>query len=416
VHLVPEEVRAQAERLPQWLNDAKITVSFVPTPLTEQVLGQSWPSTARLRTLLTGGDQLHLYRGEMQFAIVNHYGPTEATVLCTAGAVERSARMAGELPSIGRSIVNTQVYVLDGRQQVVPLGVVGELYIGGVGVARGYLSRPELTAARFVPDGVSGRPGERLYRTGDLVRYRGDGQLEYVGRVDQQVKLRGFRIELGEIEAVLREHPSIREAAVLPSNDPPELRKLIAYVVADQQSVPSPTEWRNYLASRLPDYMVPALFVTLDALPLTDNGKVDQRKLATTRLQLSDLAGSYVAPRNEIETEVAAIWAEILKLERVGVDDNFFILGGHSLLATQVISRIRESFQIELPLRSIFEMPTVSLLAAAIAQREARVEDHITSQIDQISAEVLLDKLDELSDDEVNELLGAFMSEEEVVG
>jgi len=214
---------------------------------------------------------------------------------------------------------------------------------------------------------------------------------------------------------VLREHPSIREAAVLPSNDPPELRKLIAYVVADH-SIPSATEWRNYLASRLPDYMVPALFVTLDALPLTDNGKVDQRKLATTKLQLSDLTDSYVAPRNEIETEVAAIWAEILKLDRVGVDDNFFILGGHSLLATQVISRMRESFQIELPLRSIFEMPTVSLLGAAIAQREARVEDHITSQIDQISAEVLLDKLDELSDDEVNELLGTFMSEEEVVG
>ncbi|HVI73134.1 MAG TPA: amino acid adenylation domain-containing protein, partial [Pyrinomonadaceae bacterium] len=195
LHVVPDDVRAMVHHLPQWLSAAGVTLSFVPTPIAEKLLGLEWPETSSFRALLAGGDQLHVYRGAAKFEVVNHYGPTETTVLSTTSVVARRGRVDGELPAIGKPIANTQVYVLDQSQQLVPVGVVGELYIGGAGVARGYLGRAELTAERFVPDGVSGREGERLYRTGDLVRYRVDGELEYVGRADQQVKLRGFRIE-----------------------------------------------------------------------------------------------------------------------------------------------------------------------------------------------------------------------------
>jgi acyl-coenzyme A synthetase/AMP-(fatty) acid ligase/acyl carrier protein len=371
VHLVPEEVRASAERLPQWMTEARITVSYVPTPLAEKVLRQSWPAGGWLRTLLTGGDQLHVYRGDMEFALVNHYGPTEVTVLCTAGAVERSSRVAGELPSIGRSIANTQAYVLDRWQQVMPVGVVGELYIGGVGVGRGYLARPELTAGRFVPDGVSGRAGERLYRTGDLVRYRSDGQLEFVGRVDHQLKLHGFRVELGEIEAVLREHAAVRDSVVVAHRENESELRLVAYVSGEFPEGQSPAdELRKFMQKKLPEYMIPASFMVLPELPLTPNGKVDRTKLPAPARNSN--GATYVGPRTPTEELLARIWCEVFDVEQVSVTENFFELGGHSLLATQAVSRVRKEFDIELPVRSLFEFPTIGELAALIEETQQK--------------------------------------------
>ncbi|HEX2269643.1 MAG TPA: amino acid adenylation domain-containing protein [Pyrinomonadaceae bacterium] len=374
VHLAPEEVRRLGWQLPQWLTETGITVSFVPTPLTEQLLGQSWPAECRLRALLTGGDQLHVYRGAVEFAVVNHYGPTEATVLCTAGAVTNSATVTGELPPIGKSIANTQVYVLDEWQQLTPLGVVGELYIGGAAVTRGYLGRAELTAERYVPDGVSGRAGERLYRTGDLVRYRADGQLEYLGRVDQQVKLRGFRIELGEIEAVLREHQAVAESVVVARGERGGELRLVAYVTGEFAEDELPVEeLRSYLRGRLPEYMVPASFVVLPELPLTVHGKVDRKRLPAPDLQSNGAA--YVGPRTPTEELLAQMWCDVFEVDRVSVTENFFEIGGHSLLATQAVSRIRKEFDIELPVRSLFESPTIEQLAAVIDQQQQKNGD-----------------------------------------
>jgi hypothetical protein len=256
--------------------------------------------------------------------------------------------------------------VLDQYFQPVPVGVPGELHIAGVGLARGYLGRPEATAERFVPNPFSDEPGARLYRTGDVARFLADGNIEIVGRVDQQVKLRGFRIELGEIEAVLDQHPAVRDSVVVAQEDAARGKRLVAYVVAHPGGAPSVSELRGFLGGRLPEYMLPAAFVTLDAVPLSPNGKVDRRALPAPDTDRPALGEAYLAPRSPIEEVLAGIWAEVLGLERVGVQDNFFELGGHSLLATQVLSRVRQSLQVELPLRRMFETPTIAGLAIAI--------------------------------------------------
>ena len=263
---------------------------------------------------------------------------------------------------IGRPIDNARVYVLDRNLQPVPVGVAGELYIGGAGVARGYLNRPGLTAERFVPDPFAARPGSRLYRTGDRVRWRADGNLEFLGRLDQQVKLRGFRIEPGEVEAALLQHPAVRQAVVLPREDGPGGKRLVAYLVGATEERLTAAQLRGFLQGKLPEYMVPSAFVFLEALPLTPNGKLDRQALPVPDRQPA--AHAYVAPRTPAEEALANIWAEVLGLERVGVHDNFFELGGHSLLATQAAARIRAAYPgIELPLRLLFEQPTVAALA-----------------------------------------------------
>ncbi|HYY43386.1 MAG TPA: condensation domain-containing protein, partial [Pyrinomonadaceae bacterium] len=244
----------------------------------------------------------------------------------------------------------------------------GELCIGGVSLARGYLHRPDLTAERFVPDPFSAAPGARLYRTGDLARWRADGSIEYLGRIDQQIKLRGFRIELGEIEAVLAEHAAIAECVVVARGEAAENRQLVAYVVAAERT-PAAGELRQHLAARLPEYMLPGTFVMLDALPLTPNGKVDRKALPTPARDGAAPGTAYSAPRTPVEEVLAGLWAGVLGVARVGVDENFFDLGGHSLLAAQLIARVRASFNVELPLRSIFEAPTIAGLGARIEQQ-----------------------------------------------
>ncbi|WP_035057026.1 non-ribosomal peptide synthetase [Andreprevotia chitinilytica] len=299
----------------------------------------------------------------------NAYGPTETTVCAT---IQRCDEGNGTTPPIGRPIANTRVYLLDDALQPVPVGVAGELYVAGIGLARGYLGRPDLTAERFMPNPY-GEAGERMYRSGDLARYLPDGRIEYLGRIDQQVKLRGFRIELGEIEASLTALPAVRDVVVLAREDEPGDKRLVAYLVANAAGKAIDVfTLREALLQRLPDYMIPAHFVVLDQLPLTSNGKVDRKALPAPERNRDE--ASFVAPRNATEAQLAAIWAEVLKLDRVGVHDNFFELGGHSLLATQLVSKVRQHFGIELALRTLFAEPTVAALSKHLAGHQQSVE------------------------------------------
>ena len=290
--------------------------------------------------------------------LLHVYGPTESTTFATWHLVEHVEADARTIP-IGQPISNTQVYVLNDALQPAPIGVPGELHLGGDGLARGYLDRPELTAEKFIPNPFG--PG-RLYKTGDLVRWLPDGAIEYLGRIDHQVKLRGFRIELGEIEAALNQHPAVQECVVLAREDTPGEKRLVAYVVLSDADA----DLRSHLQAMLPEYMIPSAFVMLEALPLNPNGKVDRNALPVPDLSTISNRADFVAPRTPSEIALAAIWCDVLGIAQVGVHDNFFALGGHSLLATQVISRIRQTFSVEIPLRAIFETPTVEGLASQI--------------------------------------------------
>jgi amino acid adenylation domain-containing protein len=292
----------------------------------------------------------------------NAYGPTESTVCAT---VAQGFEGMDVLP-IGRPIDNTQVYILDRYLQPVPIGVPGELYIASVGLAKGYLNHPDLTAEKFISNPFSDNPNSRLYKTGDKARYLPDGNIEFLGRIDNQVKVRGFRIELGEIEVVLAEHPAVRETVVTAREDIPGNKRLVAYVVPNQEQTPTTDELCRFLKQKLPDYMVPSAFVFLDILPLTPNGKIDRRALPAPDPLRPDLEETFVAPRTPTEQQIADIWTQLLKLEQIGIHDNFFALGGHSLLATQVISRLRQGFGIELPLQTLFVAPTVGELSDRI--------------------------------------------------
>jgi acyl carrier protein len=324
--------------------------------------------------------------------LLNAYGPAESATLTTWYEVKDVGAEATTIP-IGRPVANTECYILDGQMQLAPVGVPGELYVGGTGLARGYLNRPALTAERFVPHPYSGEAGARLYRTGDVVRYLADGQVEFVGRRDGQVKLRGFRIELGEIEALLGRHAGVREAVVMAREDVAGQKRLIAYVVSeDEASPPSVNELRGFVKERLPEYMIPSAFVMLDKLPLTPNGKVDRRALPAPSQARPDLAQEFVAPRTPAEEVVAEIFTEVLSLKQVGVRDNFFELGGHSLLAMRVVSRVRDTFRTDLPLRVIFQEPTVEGLVGAVARfwGDREIVEEIartTRYVQQLSAE-----------------------------
>lgn len=385
LHVPPEGVRQDPEALRDWLVSERITRTFLPTPLAERLLGLDWPAGTALRTLLTGADTLHRHPPPgLPFALVNNYGPTECTVVATSGVVPPGG--GSELPTIGMPIDNVEAHILDEQLRPMPPGAAGELYIGGEGLARGYLNRPDLTAQRFVRHPFSAERGARLYKTGDLARRRPDGQIVFLGRLDEQIKVRGYRIEPAEIVAVLDEHPAVRESAVAACETSPGDKRLVAYVVLGVGAQPTYGALRDFLAARLPDYMLPASFVVLEALPLTHSGKLDRERLPRPEDAAVLLEGeAMVLPRTPVEECVAKVLAPLLGLERVGVLDNFFMLGGHSMLGTQLIARLRAIFSVELALRTLFERPTVAGLAAEIEHR-------------------LRDKLEAMSEEEAEQL------------
>ena len=382
------------------IREQKITTLFLTTALFNQMAREAPSAFEGIRNLLFGGEAVEprwvkevLSRGA-PVRLLHVYGPTESTTYASWHLVEGVPEGGATVP-IGGPLSNTRIYLLDRGLRTVPFGVAGELYIGGDGLARGYLGRPGLTAERFVPDPFSGGGGERLYRTGDVCRYRPDGQIEFLGRLDQQVKLRGHRVEPGEVEAALGEHPAVRECAVVVREDVAGDKRLVAYVAA--AGAAEAGGLREYLRGRLPEYMVPSAYVFLDALPLTPNGKVDRKALPAPDAGGSRGGAEYVAPRTAVEKVVAGIWSELLGVERVGVHDNFFDLGGHSLLATRILSHVREIFCVELPLRSLFESPTVDSMAEAMSRAAGpEVVEEIARALIEIEA---------LSEDEVKVVL-----------
>ena len=370
--------------LQAWLISKRITISFLPTPLAETILSFDWPQDSSLRILLTGGDRLHLYPSKnLPFVIYNNYGPTENTVVATSAKIVPTSVM-GRLPTIGRPISNAQIYLLDKQLQLVPIGVAGEIYIAGNGLARGYLNQPKLTAEKFIPNPYSVEPGARMYGTGDLARYMPNGNIEFLGRIDHQVKIRGFRIELGEIETALSEHANVQDAVVLVREDKPGEKRLIAYFVPKGDD-PAVAELRQFLSEKLPSYMVPFAFVVLDHMPLTPNGKIDRKDLMTRNIE-TVVTREFVAPQTQAEKVIASIWADILGIEQISINDDFFDLGGHSLLVMRLISQLRNAFSLEISLRTIFDAPSIELLARTI-------ED------------LVLKEIEALSDDDVEQML-----------
>ncbi|MFW6012333.1 MAG: non-ribosomal peptide synthetase, partial [bacterium] len=366
LHQVPEEVISDPRALGRWLVRERITLSFLPTPLAEALVGEP-PPELTLRALLTGGDRLRRRpRRDLGFAVINNYGPSEATVVSTNAPVGAEGDEAGP-PSIGRPVDGTVVHVLDRNLQAVPPGVPGEIQVAGTALARGYCGAPGQTARRFVPHPF-GAPGARLYRTGDRARHLADGRLDFLGRLDDQVKVRGFRIEPGEIEVLLARHETVREAAVIAHEDGDEAQRLVAFVVPVKGAAPETPELRSFLSRWLPPYMVPSAVVVLELLPLTPNGKVDRRALAAAAGGRSGVSSEYVAPRSSLEAALANIWVETLGVERVGIHDDFFELGGHSLQVTQILARVRQELGVEVEPRRLFEEPTVAALSRVVAE------------------------------------------------
>ena len=383
--------RPSLRELGRILERHQVTTLWLTAGLFHAMVEGDLTGLAPVRQLLTGGDVVSApharkaLRAHPHCRLVNCYGPTEGTTFTTCFALGPSAALAASSSvPIGRPIANTSVYVLDDHLNPVPLGISGELHIGGDGLARHYLGDPALTAERFIPNPFSDEPGARLYRTGDLARYLPDGNIEFIGRSDHQVKIRGYRIEPGEIEAVLSQHSAIREAVVVAREDGGGDKRLVAYVVPSQEAHPTGTALRGFLKSRLPEHMVPSTFVRLHALPLTPNGKVDRGALPGDTGARSHLEKAFVAPRNAAERAIAETWAQLLGLDQVGVHDNFFELGGHSLLAARLVARLGDTLRVEIPLCRLFEAPTVSELAQAIEHTNG----HAASASEEASATI----------------------------
>jgi amino acid adenylation domain-containing protein len=369
------------------------TLHFVPSMLQAFLLNKNVESCQSLKRVICSGEALPYTLQERFFArlkaeLHNLYGPTEAAVDVTYWACQRESELT-TVP-IGWPVANTQIYLLDSELQPIPIGLPGELHIGGVQVARGYLNRKELTAEKFIGDPFSTEAGGRLYKTGDLARHMPDGNILYLGRLDHQVKIRGNRIELGEIEATLSQHPSVREVVVVAHEYSPGDNRLAAYVVSKQEQSISISQLRDFLSKRLPEYMIPASYIMLDTMPLSPNGKVNRRALPMPNQVRPELNETYVAPRNATEETLAEILATTLKLENVGVYDNFFDLGGDSILSLRVMMQLSQAFQIEFAPVALFEMPTVVDLAG-------HIEDRLVAEIANLSdeeAEQLLANLD----------------------
>jgi amino acid adenylation domain-containing protein len=382
--IVPFSVSRTPEDFHRLLCEEGVTVlnqtpsAFRQLIQVDEVKGPS-PSLA-LRLIIFGGEALDFKslkpwferHGDQKPRLVNMYGITETTVHVTYRPIDAADLFGGSM--IGIPIPDLQVYLLDEQGHSVPFGVPGEICVGGAGVGRGYLNRPELTAEKFIADPFSSKPGARLYKTGDLARYLPDGNLEFLGRIDQQVKIRGFRIELGEIEAVLNGHPAVRESVVIAREDVPGEKILAAYLVVRQEPAPTATELREFLLKKLPDYMVPAAFVKLEKLPLTPNGKIDRKALPVPDENRLGLGVQFVAPRTPTEVALAKIWCELLGVNQIGIHENYFELGGHSLMAVRIIFRIRDALKVELPVRMISEFPTISELSQVVDETGLTIE------------------------------------------
>lgn len=392
LHIADESIRRSPQALRDWLVSEKITISFVPTILAEQLLNMSWPKGTALRTLLTGADTLHRRPdARLPFAFVNNYGPTECTVVTTSGTVAPDGAFVGP-PSIGRPITNTKVLILDDAMRPVPEGEPGELCIAGAGVGRGYRNAPELTSSRFVMYSPDSGPSVRIYRTGDRARRLEGGEIAFLGRSDDQVKIRGYRIELGEIIACLDRYPGVDASALLvrdsvpvqtPAAEASERNPaLVAYVVAAHGARLNAFDLRAFLKARLPDYMIPEWYVAIDTLPITANGKLDKSAFPTpceanllptgtqdceaiSRPEDSDAA---LAPSAAFTQKIAAAVASLLDLPSIENDDNFFMSGGHSMFGVQLVSRLRDMFGIKLTLRQLFNAPTVTSLSAEVSR------------------------------------------------
>ncbi len=400
--LVDRETARDGARLRRLIDEAPLTMMQATPATWRMLLEVGWRGNGRLKIISTGealprelADRLMPCCDELW----NLYGPTETTVYSALCRVD-----AGTGPIlVGKPVDNTDIHIVDKHMQVLPAGVPGELLIGGAGLARGYRGRPDLTAEKFIAQPFSDVPGARLYRTGDLALWRRDGTIEVIGRIDHQIKLRGFRIELGEIETVLAQHASVNQAVVHCREDRPGDKRLVAYVTA-HGAAPSTSALRDHLRAALPDYMVPSAFVVLPQFPLTPNGKIDRRALPAPELVAGD-ATAVIAPRTPEEQGLVEIWAQLLNTRRIDVRDNFFDLGGHSLLATRLLARIEQQFGVELPLRALFEAPTLEQLAATIATRRADIEHE--------DLDALLASLEDLSDEEANRRLGKALARAE---
>ncbi len=365
IHLPPEDVRTEPEKLRDWLVSQRITISFVPTILAEHMMFLKWPADTALRFLLTGADTLrHHPPASLPFAVINNYGPTECTVVATSGCVPPGNCRDGQ-PSIGRPIFKTSIHILDSNLQPVPPGTPGEIHIGGAGVARGYFNRPELTREKFIPDPFDPTPGARLYKTGDLGRLLPDGQIAFLGRIDDQIKIRGFRIEPEEIIAALNANPAVRESLVVARDDSNGEKRLIAYVVPAASASITDAELRDFLHDRVPEYMVPSVFVRLESLPVSPNGKLD-RAILPDPSAANSFQESSAAARTPTEERIGAMVKQLLGMQQVGLHDNIFLLGGHSLLGAQLIVQLRAALGVEISLRTLFDGPTVAQLAEVV--------------------------------------------------
>lgn len=363
LHIPDNELRNNPQALRDWLVQEKITITFLATVMAEAVLQLSWPSHTALRYLLTGADRLtRRPSAKLPFKLVNNYGPTECTVVATSGTVAPQESRS-DVPSIGRAIDNTDLHILDEHMKPVVPGTAGELFVAGPSLARGYRNHPELTAEKFVTHPL--RAGERLYRTGDRVRQLPDGDLEFLGRIDEQIKMRGYRIEPGEIAAVLNSYPGVASSSVITRDDAGETR-LVAYVVPAGGAQLTATGLRTQLQKQLPDYMVPSAFVELATMPVNFSGKIDRSALPAPAVGNLLPDEEFVAPQGIVEQRLAEIIASLLHVERVGARDNFFLMGGHSLLGTQLLTRISSTFGVDLSLLGLFDHPTLSEMSGEI--------------------------------------------------
>lgn len=407
LHIMAQERISDPEAVATYFDEHQIDcLKIVPGHL-GALLSSSQPERVLPRRVLVVGGEASPREGAIEvqglkpeLRILNHYGPTETTVGVLTWELTQGGQWTNTLP-LGRPLRNTRAYVLDANLLPVPVGVPGELYVGGGNVTRGYLNQPDLTAERFIPDPFSAAPGERLYQTGDMVRFISEETIEFLGRKDHQIKIRGYRIEPGEIESQLELHPDVREAIVIPREYSPVEKRLVAYVAVAAPSLQG-SDLRSHLAERLPEYMVPSSFVLLSALPRTPNGKVDRQALpAPAETEDTEL---FVAPRTPVEEALCRIWSQLLGVEQIGINNSFFDLGGHSLMAMQLLSRLRGIFQLELPLRVVFEAPTIAKLAAALVSYEVT-----PGQVERIAAITL--ELESMSSDAVSEKLREVLAE-----